>query len=100
MTTDEAIAFAKTEWWKGLPADAIVAFQLYEDLLCMDFGDFHEAVETALGRSVWAHEFAFRDKMQAEFEGKGPKPTMADILDLIPAEKRIVVMIPDKERPE
>lgn len=89
MTRERAIELAKSGWWKGLPAEAIVAFQLYEPLLCMDFGDFHEAVEKALGRPVWTHEFA-STRLQEEFEGKKPKPSMAEILSLIPEDKRVL----------
>jgi hypothetical protein len=75
MTREEAIAKAETGWWKNATPREIVAFQLYEDLLCMPFGDFHGAVESALGRSVWTHEFAGREHLQREFES-GQRETL------------------------
>lgn len=69
MTKEEAIAMAESNWWKDKTAYEIVDFQLYEDTLCMDFSDFHKAIEDALGRSVWTHEFADRKGLQAEYEG-------------------------------
>lgn len=72
MTKEEAITKAETKWWLGKSAREIVDFQLYEDRLCMDFSDFHKALETALGRPVWTHEFADRQGLQAEYEGKRP----------------------------
>ena len=72
MEKEDAIKLAESGWWKDLPADVIVAFQLYERRLCMDFGDFHKAVEESLGRPVWTHEFADVEGLRAEFEGKRP----------------------------
>lgn len=93
MTTEQAIQLAKSNWWKGLPAHDIVTFQLFEDKLCMDFSDFHKAVEDSLGRPVWTHEFAFADKLKQEFLGDKPAPTFEEIVNLIPADKRIIVQV-------
>ncbi len=70
MDKEQAIIKAESKWWIGKTAHEIVSFQLYEDRLCMPFGDFHEAVEKALGRPVWTHEFADTKGLQIEFEGK------------------------------
>lgn len=96
MTENEALALAGTEWWKHATDQEIVGFQLFEDRLCMPFGEFHGAVERVLGRSVWTHEFATSGvgRLKDEFEGKAPPRTIQEILDLIPPEKRIVVTAP------
>jgi len=65
----------------------------------MPFEDFHAAIEKALGRSVWTHEFAFADSLMAEFLGERPAPSMQDILDLIPPEKRILIQHVRPSRP-
>ncbi len=70
MTHEEAIEMSKSGWWKTKTVREIVEFQLYEDRLCMPFDEFHKAVEEALGRSVWTHEFADIKGLQAEYEGK------------------------------
>jgi len=70
MEKDDALKLYASEWWKDKTPDEIVSFQLYEAKLCMPFGDFHEAVEKVLGRSVWTHEFADQEGLQAEYEGK------------------------------
>lgn len=57
----------------------------------MDFGTFHKAMEEALGRPVWTHEFAFSDQLKKEFLGDKPAPTFEEIVNLIPAEKRIIL---------
>lgn len=55
---------------------------------------FHEAVEKALGRPVWTHEFGLNwDGLKKELMGEAPAPTMQEIIDLIPEEKRIIVEV-------
>jgi hypothetical protein len=93
LTKEQAIALAESGWWRGLPADAIASFQLFEEKLCMDFADFHAAVETALGRPVFTHEFGLDiDGLKHEFLGDRPTPTFTDILALIPEDKRVIVL--------
>ena len=95
LTREQAIALAETGWWKDKSPREIVAFQLFETALCMDFGDFHLAVEKALGRPVFTHEFGLNlDGLQKEFLGEQPMPTFQQILDMIPEAKRIVVVLP------
>ena len=69
MTPESAKAMAATRWWVNLPSREVAEFQLGERLLCMDFPDFHQAVERALGRGVFSHEFAEPDKLLAELRG-------------------------------
>lgn len=68
MTKEESLQKVATGWWIGKSAEDIVRFQLYEDRLCMPFGDFHEAVEKVLGRSVFTHAFAMPELLRKEFE--------------------------------
>lgn len=98
MTKDEAIAMYDSGWWKGKTDREIVAFQLYEDRLCLPFSEFHRAIETALGRSVWTHEFGLnRAGLQAEFEGKrGPASTAEIFAQLEALGKPIIVIAPEK----
>lgn len=96
MTQEDAIALGKTGWWKTLSPDLIVSFQLFEPLLCMPFGDFHGVVEKVLDRPVWTHEFADIKRLQAEFLGERPKPTMEEIVNQIPEAKRIIIQCPPK----
>ncbi len=73
MTTAEAITKAKSGWWKGATACEIVRFQLFEEKLCMDFPDFHTAVEKCLMRLVYTHEFAAPEHLIQEFNDKHPE---------------------------
>jgi hypothetical protein len=90
----QAIAMAESKWWKGKTPEEIVWFQLFTAELAMDFGDFQEALEKALGRPVFTHELGMNlDGIMDEFLGKKPAPTLEEILGLIPAEKRIVMVV-------
>lgn len=91
MTKEQAVALAKSGWWKDKSHEEIAIFQLYEERLCMPFDVFQEAVEKLLKRPVFTHEFARPDRLKAELFDDRPAPTMAEILDLIPAEKRLVI---------
>ena len=97
MTKGEAIALAESRFWETMSQEDRAIFQLCEDRLCMPFKVFHEAVEAVLGRAVWTHEFAHRDALKRELFGDKPAPTMEEILDLIPAEKRILVKMEGSE---
>ena len=70
-------------------------FQLFTDKLCMPFTIFHAAMEKALGRPVYTHEFGLNyDGLVEELLGKKPAPTMQEIMEMIPADKRIIVIAP------
>jgi hypothetical protein len=93
MTEKEALALYATGWWEhATPAD-IAAFQLQEKMLTCPFDVFHRSVEKTLGRPVWTHEFAFPDHLIAELHDEREPPTMKEILELIPVEKRLVVEV-------
>jgi hypothetical protein len=98
LTKEEAIAKAQSGWWKGKTPQEIVSFQLYEDRLCMPFGEYHAAIEKALGRPVWTHEFADPEHLRAEFEGRASKRTPEEVVqalaDKIGPERVIVVATP------
>jgi hypothetical protein len=91
---DKAVALAISEWWLGLTPREIATFQLFTEELSMPFGIFHEALEKTLGRPVWTHEFALNfDGIAAELLGEKGAPTMEEIINLIPAAKRILVVV-------
>jgi len=91
LSREVALALGReVETWDD---EKIVRFQLYEETLCMPFARFHAAVEAVLERPVWTHEFAEPDSLRAEYEGKRDKPTMNEILAMIPADKLLVVPI-------
>lgn len=91
MTKEQALAMCESGWWKARTAHEIVKFQLWESRLCMGWTAFHGAAQEVLGRSVWSHEFAKPDALQAEFLGEKAAPTLDEIMDIIPEAKRIIV---------
>lgn len=94
MTKEEAIKLFKSEFWKDLSYKEIAIFQLFEDRLCMPFGIFHEAIEKTLNRPVFTHEFGLnREGLKKELLGESPSPTFEDIINLIPKNKRIALII-------
>lgn len=89
---EAAVELAKTEWWLDVEPRQIAKFQLFTAELCCPFAVFHKALETTLGRPVWTHELGLNyDGLVQEFLGERDAPTMQEILDLIPPEKRLVV---------
>ncbi len=90
LTEKAAIEFAKSGVWKEWTDEQVVKFQLYQDMLCMDFSRVHRAMEKVLGRPILTHEFAFTDQLVLEYEGKKGKPTFQEIMDLIPKDKQII----------
>ena len=95
MTREQAVALHDSKFWEALDPVARAEFQLQEARLCMPFDVFHAAVEKALGRPVWTHEFGDRASLLAELHKQKPPRTMQEILDLIPAEKRLMIVAED-----
>jgi len=92
LTEEEAIKCAESGIWKNWSDDEIVRFQLFQRRLCMPFSVFHRAVEKVLGRPVWTHEFANPELLREEYLGLRNKPTMEEIINLIPKRKRIIIL--------
>ncbi len=93
LTKEQAIKFSKKEAWKEMNFRQRAEFQMLQKLLCMPFDVFHEAVEKTLGRPVYTHEFGsigHKGLMAEIFEGK-ESPTLQDIIEMIPAAKRIII---------
>ena len=92
LNKEQAIAVAKSEIWKKWNDEDIIRFQLFQDLLCMDFSKFHKAIEKVLNRPVYAHEFASKDQLIKEYLGKSSMPTFNEIVNLIPPEKHLIIL--------
>lgn len=91
---DKAIELGSTNWWELCTHREIAEFQLFTAELCCPFAVFHEALEKSLGRGVYTHEMGLNyDGLIAEFLGERAAPTLAEIIDLIPPEKRIVIAV-------
>lgn len=89
---ENAIALAGSGWWIGKTPKEIAMFQLFTNELAMPLGEFHKAIEQALDRPVWTHELALNfNGIAAELLGGKSAPTMREIIDLIPEDKRILI---------
>jgi hypothetical protein len=94
----KAIALSRTGWWQQRTAREIAKFQLFTQELCLPFGEFHKALEEALGRPVFTHELGYnRDGLIQELMGEKDAPTPREIMDLIPEHKRLLMRIPEPE---
>ena len=92
LTREEAIAFYGSKVYENWTYRQIAEFQLEQDLLCVPFGVFHEAIEKTFGRPVFTHEFGLnREGLMKELLGEKEAPTFEGIVNLIPKEKRLVI---------
>jgi len=66
MTEKQAIDLFDSGWWKKATPEEIVNFQLWEERLCMPFGDFQAALELVLGRDLWTTEFLLPELLKGE----------------------------------
>lgn len=94
MTKEQAIQLYESGFWVEMGYRDRAVFQMFEDKLCMPFEVFHEALEKALGRPVFTHEFGIsRKRLQMELMGEAEPPSLEDIINLIPEDKRVIIAI-------
>lgn len=93
LTKEQAIAMYNLSWWVDMDAREVAKFQLHEPLLCMPLSAFQSAVETALGRPVWTHEFAYPEQLRDELMKGSPPPTLEEIIGLLPERVRVVLFV-------
>lgn len=94
LTKEQAIAFCENRLYEGMTARQIAEFQMEQDRLCMPFDVFHKAITEALGRPVYTHEFGLnREGLLKELRGEKEPPTLEEIINLIPEDKRILIQI-------
>lgn len=91
LTEQQAISMFDSKVWEQWTPEEVVRFQLFQKRLCMEFSHFHKCMQEVLGRPVYTHEFAFRDGIIKEYLGEKETPTMEEIFNLIPEEKRIII---------
>lgn len=91
LTREQALALYATGWWRDLNVRVVAEFQLSIHTLCMPWAEYHGAVVLALGREVYTHEFVDPETLLRELRGDKPAPTIAEILRMLPEDKRIVV---------
>jgi hypothetical protein len=93
ISSEEAIRIYDSGIWKEWDDITKVNMMMYGRKLCMPFDEFHAAIERVLGRPVFTHEFGFNEEgIFRELEGKQPAPTLEEIINMIPTDKRIIVV--------
>lgn len=92
LTQTQAIALFDSGVWKEWSHEQIVRFQLFQSKLCVPFHKFHEAIESVLGRPVYTHEFGNSDELKKEYLGVKIAPTMDEIINMIPEDKRVIIL--------
>lgn len=104
LTREEAIELHDSGKWVEWPDDAIAVYQLTQQYLAIPWGRFHEAVEAAIGRPVWTHEFVDSEHLLSEYIGVTPQRSMADIMqlmqDLAGPDKEIITINPAPNNPD
>jgi len=94
LSKEQAMAFAKNKLYTAMTDRKKAEFQLLQDRLCMPFSVFHEAIEATLERPVYTHEFGLnREGLLDELCGEGHASTLEEIINMIPAEKQIIVAV-------
>lgn len=58
-----------------------------------DFGKVHQRIEELVGRPVWTHEMGLNWEGLIDEAASRQHPTMEEIIEQIPEEKRIVVVL-------
>lgn len=91
LTEQQAIDLYNSNFWETLSNFDRVQFQLFTERLCMPFDIYHKALEIVLKRAVFIHELVISHNLQQEFLGETPPPTLENIINLIPVEKRMIV---------
>ena len=91
LTGKQAIAFDKSKVWEDWTDEQIVRLQLFQDVLCVPFDKFKEALSSVLGRPVYTHEFTSSESLVKEYLGENTPPTFEEIVNMIPEDKRILI---------
>lgn len=96
---EAAIALAETKWWESKTHREIAEFQMTTVELCCPFDVLHESLEAAIGRPVFTHEFGlnWQGLVDELFNGAKP-PTLEEIVNMIPEEKRVLVVAKEAPR--
>jgi len=97
LSKEKAIEFYNNRIWEDWSYEEIAKFQLWQEKLCVPFSIFHKAVEKSLDRPVFTHELGLNlDSIKSEFLHERPEPTLEEIINLIPEEKRILLQIKEE----
>jgi hypothetical protein len=90
MNREQAIELANSKWL-GVSYYDCALFQLCEERPCMPLDVYQEALSNALGHPVLTHELEFRERLKQELVGERDDPTLNELINLLPPDKRYVL---------
>jgi hypothetical protein len=78
------------------PEERATALENITPILTIPFSDLHQRIEELAGRSVFTHELGTGglERLAAEVRS-GQAATMADVMEKIPSDKRVIVVQTD-----
>ena len=92
LTQEQAIAFYESGVWVKWTGEQLVAFQLWQPLLCIPYSIYRELLEKVLGRGVQTVEVGLnRRGLQDEYLCKHEQPNMQIFIDLLPEDKKYLL---------
>lgn len=93
LTKEQATSFYLSKEWQSWNDEQIVRLQLFQDLLCVPIEVFNKAMNKVLNRPVYTHEFSSANytNLIEEYLGTREAPTLDEIINLIPEEKRSTI---------
>ena len=96
VTPEQAIDFYNSGEWNWWSDRQRAEFQMRVERLCMPFSIFHASISRVLNRSVYTHEFGLNwDGLMAELFDGAESPSIVEILDMLPKDKPLMVVVPD-----
>ena len=75
ISQETALRIIDTKWWEGLEPRDLAEIQFGQRLLCVPLHILQLALEKALRRSVWTHEFMDMKALRQELRGERAAPT-------------------------
>ena len=93
MTSEEARRFGEEGFWKKLTPVERAWMQLYQPCICMPLDVIYDAMQTLFDRPVYSHEM-WMDAMASLRKEAADRRHISfeEVLEKIPAEKRIVIL--------
>lgn len=93
LTEEQAIAIYESKEWEDWNDEQIVRLQLFQNRLCVPIEVFKKSLFKVFGRPVYTHELTSsnHNNLIEEYLGTRPAPTIEEIINLIPEEKRITI---------
>lgn len=89
LTSEEAREMYSSDVWHNWSDIEIVKFQLFEDLVCLNWERFHDALNAVLGRKVLSSEFGDRELLRKEYLTLIAPPIIEEVIARLPQEKLI-----------